>query len=123
MIGDYNRRITVRRWTTSQNDGGGLTAVEVENWTLWANIENRESSAVNTGKRFGGNGSSSDPQQQEQWANGFKVYVRYYPSKQIQNNDTIDYNGSRMLVNSVSTVNEGNAKTQVLFCTTTLDLS
>lgn len=106
MIGELNRRITFRSWGSVQDEGGGPIAIIVNTYTIWAKVEAR------SGQMFSG-------QQQALWTYDYKVTFRYEKSRIVASNFTIDYDGKRLTINSLSFINEGNRKYAVARCSTT----
>jgi SPP1 family predicted phage head-tail adaptor len=98
-----NRRIVIRAWGATQNEIGGLVAEEIASWALWANVEDRQGSSLNN-------------YQQEQWQYDFKVVVRHEVSRKIGSNYTVDYDGKRLKINSVSHQSEAFRMFDVLRC-------
>lgn len=106
MIGKLNRRVTIKRWTSSTDDAGGLTSVQTASYSIWAKVEPR-------------NGAVFTGQEQTLWNYDYKVTFRYERSRVVQSNFTIDYDGKRLRINSISFENEGERKYSVARCTTT----
>lgn len=115
MIGDMNRRLTVRRWGSTTDEGGGTSAIEISNWTVWANVENKDSSSKGFGR---GSGAASNDQNQRQWAYSYKVILRYEISRPLLVMDTFDYDNKRLTVESLSIEDEGNRKFVIARCST-----
>lgn len=105
MIGEMNRRITFRSWGSTQDEGGGAIALLLLSYTIWAKVEPR------SGQFFSG-------EQQQLWTYDYKITCRYEKSRVISSNFTIDYDGKRLSINSVSFEQEGNRKNVVLRCST-----
>lgn len=106
MIGDFNRRITLQSWTTTQDEAGGSAAVIDQSYTIWAKVEDR------SGRTFGG-------EQQEQWSYDYKVTFRYEKSRKVNSNMTILYDGKKLLIRSLSYADEGQRKFCVARCSAT----
>lgn len=106
MIGEMNRRITFKTWDSSKDEGGGAIAVLSAMWTIWAKVEAR------SGHPYTG-------QQQQVWDYDYKITNRYEKSRVVPSNATIEYDGKRLSINSISFENEGNRKYAVLRCRTT----
>lgn len=105
MTGQLNRRVILRRWGSSVDDGGGILALLVSAWSRWAKVEDRQGSIVS-------------PHAQEQWQYDYKITLRYEKSRPIQSNDTIDYDGKRLKIKSLSILEEGQRRYYVCRCTT-----
>lgn len=99
-----NRRITLRGWGSLQNEIGSPVAVEVAAWEQWAQVEDRSGFPVN---QF----------QQELWQYDYKITVRHERTRRIGSNYTIDYDGKRLAINSVSLKSEAFRQYDVLRCT------
>ncbi len=106
MIGKLNRRITIRSWTSSKDDGGGPVAVQTGSYSIWAEVKPR------TGQRF----SDTD---QMLWSYDYKVKFRYEASRVVGSNMTIDYDNKRLAINSIEFEDEGTRKYCIARCTTT----
>lgn len=105
MIGKLNRRVTIRRWATQQDDGGGSDKVLVDAWDTWAQVEDRS-------------GFSIHSQEQDQWQYDYKVTMRYAESRKVGSNDTIDYEDKRLKINSLSVKSEGSKRFIICRCST-----
>ena len=103
MIGQLNRRVTLKSYGSTQDEAGGLVPVTTASYSLWAKVEDR-------------NGREFTNQQQEQWTYDYKVTFRYEKSRIVKSNMTIDYDGKRLKINSLSFSNEGNRKYCVARC-------
>lgn len=106
MIGQLNRRITLKAWGSEQDDIGAPVKTLVASYTIWAKVESRN------GRMFLGH-------QQETWTYDYKITFRYEKSRVVASNQTIDYDGKRLAINSVSFENEGNRRFCVARCSTT----
>lgn len=105
MIGQLNRRINVKSWTTSTDAGGGLSALQVQDYTIWAKVEAR-------------NGTSFTDKEQQIWNYDYKVTFRYERSRVVGSNFTIDYDSKRLRINSISYIEEGTRKMSIARCST-----
>ena len=103
MIGQLNRRVTLKSYGSTQDEAGGLVPVTTASYSIWAKVEDR-------------NGREFTNQQQEQWSYDYKVTFRYEKSRPVKSNMTIDYDGKRLKINSLSFSNEGNRKYCVARC-------
>lgn len=99
-----NRRITVRGWGVTQNEIGSPVADEVAAWQQWAQVEDRSGVQVN-------------PYNQSLWQYDYKITVRHERTRTIGSNYTIDYDGKRLVVNSISHKSEAYRQYDVLRCT------
>lgn len=98
-----NRRVTVRQWAASQNSIGSPVQVQVGSWSKWAQVEDR----------FGNQQVQSD---QQVWVYDNKVVMRYEKSRPTLSNMTLDYEGTRMLINSVEIKTEGYKAWEICRC-------
>lgn len=102
-IGEYNRQVTVKRWGSVQNVGGGSAKVLLDSWTVWAKMEDRT-------------GSLSNAEGQRQWSYDTVITIRLNPSKLLMSKDTIDYENYRYVINSLRTVKEGRKDLHEIRC-------
>jgi SPP1 family predicted phage head-tail adaptor len=106
MIGQMNRRITIKSWAALQDAGGGVSAAVVGSYTIWAKVEARS-------------GALYTSEEQALWNYDYKVTFRYERTRVVQSNMTIDYDLKRLRINSLSFIEEGNRKYCIARCTTT----
>ena len=99
-----NRRVTVRRYEATQNEIGGLVAVQTGAWTKWAEVRDRD----------GNVNRSSD---QDQWQYDHVVIMRYEPTRQTRSNDVLFYENVPMRINSIQIRNEGAKSWEYIRCT------
>lgn len=109
-----NRIVTVRRWGATQDEIGGPVAVEVGSWDKWAQVDDRSGSTTQILTSRGG--GSSFQNQQTVWSYDYKVTMRRERTRPTQSNDTVDYEGQRMKVESVDLINEGFKQFEILRC-------
>lgn len=109
-IGKFRSKITIRRWGSSQDDGGGITAVMLYNYDLRAQVENRS-------------GSIQRGNSQDQWQYDYKITFRLEKSRPVRSDYTIDYDNKRLKINSLSIEDEGASKYYVARCSTIEELS
>ena len=105
-IGELNRRIILKSWGSSQGDTGGLTAIQIASYPIWAKVEDR-------------NGRLVTGAQQREWSYDYKVTFRYEKSRVVNSDMTIDYDGKRLSINSLSYANEGQRKFCIARCSAT----
>lgn len=89
-----NRRVTIKRYTTSQNSIGGLQAVQTGVWNKWANVEERS-------------GNVTRDYNQDQWAYDTTIVMRYEKERPTRSNDVIYYENTPYRINSIKIKNEG----------------
>lgn len=104
-IGELNRRIIMKSWGSTQDEGGGPIAIVLSSYTIWAKVEQR------SGQPYTG-------QQQELWNYDYKITFRYEKSRVAKSNETIDYDGKRLSINSLAYSEEGNRKYCIARCST-----
>jgi len=109
-IGKFRSKITIRRWGSTQDDGGGSTAVMIYNYDLWAQVQNR-SGSINRGNS------------QDQWQYDYKITFRLEKSRPVRSDYTIDYDNKRLKISSLEIVDEGKNSYYVARCTTIKELS
>lgn len=105
MIRDLNRRVTIKAWGSTTDDAGGLTSVLTASYPIWAQVEDR------SGKMMLG-------EQQREWSYDYKVTFRYEKSRVVTSGMTIDYDGKRLAINSISYINEGTRRYCTARCST-----
>ena len=104
-----NSRITVKRFTTTKNEFGGLVADNTSSWTKWAEVRDRY-------------GSPRNEYQQRQWTYDQIFVMRYETERPTRSNDVISYNGSDYKINSLQLRSEA-AKDWEFITATKLDES
>lgn len=104
-VASLNRKITIKSWTHDQDLGGGVGAVQVLSYPIWAKVEAR-------------NGTPFINEEQQVWNYDYKVIFRYENSRLVRSNFTIDYDSKRLKINSLSFEEEGNRRFCVCRCTT-----
>lgn len=104
-VAELNRRITLKSWTGSIDAGGGVSAVQVLSYLIWAQVEAR-------------NGIPYLSEEQQVWNYDYKITFRYETSRLVKSNFTIDYDSKRLKINSLSFEEEGNRRFCVCRCTT-----
>ena len=103
MTAELNRRITIKSYTTTQDAGGGSTSTESASYSMWAKVEDR------TGQWIDGQG-------QLLWKYDYKITVRHELSRIIKSNMIVQYDGKKLLINSVAPNSEGIRKYDILRC-------
>jgi head-tail adaptor len=98
-----NRRVTVRRYEATQNEIGGLVAVQTGAWSKWAEVQDRT-------------GNVSRSSDQDQWQYDHVVVMRYEPNRQTRSNDVIFYENVPMRINSIQIRNEGAKSWEYIQC-------
>jgi SPP1 family predicted phage head-tail adaptor len=106
MIGELDRRINFKSWGATQDPGGGAIPIILLTYNIWAKVEAR------SGQMYTG-------EQQSVWNYDYKITFRFEKSRVVASNYTIDYDGKRLSINSVSFIEEGNRKFVIVKCTTT----
>lgn len=106
MIGELNRRVTIKTSTYEVDEGGGPSAVETDSYTLWAKVEERS-------------GIATTGFEQQAWNYDYRITVRYEKTRVIKSNQTISFDGKTLAVNSVSFQDEGKRRYTILRCSTT----
>lgn len=98
-------RITVKRWSSVKDDGGGSEPVLDKSFQRWAKVDTR-------------NGNDQYAEAQHQWKYDYKITVRFIKSDPILNEDTIAYDGKELKIESIQNDEEGKNFFQILRCTT-----
>lgn len=106
MIGEMNRRITIKSWLSTKDAGGGVSAVEAGSYSIWAKVEDRSGIQVTS-------------QNQMQWNYDYKITFRYEVSRPVSSNQTIVYDGKSLTIKSTSFKDEGNRKFVIARCSVT----
>ena len=104
MIGKMRNRITLNKWASSIDAGGGVSkGSATKTMTVWADVENRT-------------GSIQTTNDQRQWAYDYKVTVRY--TIDITQDMTITHDNKQLQINSMQKLDEGRNLFLVLRCST-----
>lgn len=106
MIGELNTRVTIKTWSSQQDETGAPAKVAATSYSMWAKVESR-------------NGNLYSGQDQQLWNYDYKVTFRYEKSRPIPSNATIDYDNKRLAINSISYEDEGKRFWAVARCSTT----
>jgi len=102
-----NRRVQIKRYTTSQNAIGGIVAVQTGAWNKWAEVQERS-------------GNITRDYNQDQWSYDYTIVMRYEKERPTRSNDVIYYDNIPHRINSISIKNEG-AKSWELIKVTRID--
>lgn len=89
-----NRRVTIKRFESTQNEIGGLVAVQTGAWNKWAEVQ----------ERTGGSVRNYD---QDQWVYDAVIVMRFEVERQTRSNDVIYYENTPYKINSIQIKNEG----------------
>lgn len=103
---ELNRRVEVVKFNNLLDDGGGVSVVESESYSMWAKVEDR-TSAMNT------------EHAKTAWGYEYRVTMRYDKDKKVKIDMYIRYDGRTMAIKSMSISEEGNRAFVILKCTTT----
>lgn len=106
MIGELNSRITIKTWSSEQDETGAPVKLLAASYNIWAKIESR------SGHLYVG-------QEQPLWNYDYKISFRYEKSRSVASNSTIDYDNKRLAINSISFEIEGKRFWVVARCSTT----
>lgn len=101
-----NRKITLTSYTSTVDAGGGVSALADQIYTVWAKVESRS-------------GSLFTSKEQALWNYDYKITFRYDTTKNITSNFTLDYDGKKLSINSLSIEEEGNRRFIIARCSTT----
>jgi SPP1 family predicted phage head-tail adaptor len=101
MIGELNRKITLKSWTNTQDDAGGNIKTLSSSFSVWAKVEDRQ------GERTFSGG-------QEQFSYDYKITMRFRPV--ISQRMTITYDSKNLIIRSLSIKSEGNKRFFIARC-------
>lgn len=90
-----NRRVTVKRYTTSQNEIGGLVAVLTGSWTKWADVFDRT-------------GTMQKQYDQSQWSVDNIMVMRYEEDRALRSNDVLEYESENYRIDNIQIRQEGH---------------
>lgn len=99
MIGEMRNRVTLKKYITTQDEGGGNVHELDENYAVWAKVEDKR-------------GSSSFNKQQE-WNYDYKVTIR---NRNIDESYIVEYNDLQLAIKSLSVQEEGRKRFLILRC-------
>jgi SPP1 family predicted phage head-tail adaptor len=88
------RRVTIKRFESTQNEIGGLVAVQTGAWNKWAEVQERTGNSVRN-------------YAQDQWSYDTVVIMRYEKERPTRSNDVIYYENTPYKINSIQIKNEG----------------
>lgn len=98
-VSDFNRRITMKAYSTAQTATGGLTRVLAESVSVWAKVENRS-------------GFVSTEYAQQIWSVNLTVTIRY--QAKFDSNWVFEYEGQEYRINNITPISEGYKRFMVL---------
>lgn len=96
-----NRRVTIKRYTTSQNAIGGLQVIQTGSWNKWAEVQERS-------------GNVTRDYQQDQWSYDYTIVLRYEKERPTRSNDVIYYDNIPHRINGISIKNEGAKSWEII---------
>lgn len=102
---EFNRRVTLKAYTYTHNDSGGITPVLAESVEVWAKV-------IQT---TGGTGTQ---EAQQLSYNNYSVTLRYREG--LTTNWLVFYEDQVFKINSISVSEEGYKRFMVLSCSTTI---
>lgn len=94
MIGEMRNRITVKRYSYTQDDGGGTSAVLASSFSLWAKVDDRT-------------GSAQVIEGRNAWAYNYKIEVRYDKLNPVLQGDVIEYDSKQIKILYIQKNQEG----------------
>lgn len=90
-----DRRVTIFRYTTSQNEMGGLVSVLTGSWSKWAEVQDRS-------------GDEQKQYDQSQWTLQSIMVMRYEKDRPLRSNDVIQYENEFYKILNISIRREGH---------------
>lgn len=108
MISELNRRVTVNKYTFSQNADGGNDKDLDESYELWAKVE-----LLNGNRAFEG--------LQITFREAYKITTRYEISRRINLDDEIIYEDQKLIIHSIKEDSEGNKKFNIITAYSTVN--
>ncbi len=105
MIGEMRNHITIKQYTSAQDDGGGSNSVLANTYSVWAKVENRNGSFITTNNQL-------------QHPYDYKITIRYDKLKAIKDKDSVEYDGKVLAIQGLQVVDEGKKSYLVLRCST-----
>ena len=94
MIGKMRNKITVNRYTDTQDEGGGTTAVLSSSFSVWAKVSDRT-------------GQAQSIEARNAWPYNYKIEVRYDRLNPVLQGDVIEYDGKQIKINYLQKNAEG----------------
>jgi len=104
MIGEMNRKILLKSYTTTKTAGGGQTKTEANSYEQWASATDKSASQFNS-------------EGQGLYAYDMKFKFRAYPSRTITAQYYIEYESKLFKINSLVKEQEGKVFYWVARCT------
>lgn len=114
MLYKFSRRVKINRWANTVNEFGGLEAVIADYWYKWAEV--RASNWINLDAFNTRSGNINSQYDQNKWDYDTTIILRYEKDRPTRSNDTIEYEGSYYIINSISVNNEYSRNYEVLKC-------
>lgn len=114
MLYKFSRRVKINRWANTVNEFGGLEAVIADYWYKWAEV--RASNWINLDAFNTRSGNINSQYDQNKWDYDTTIILRYEKDRPTRSNDTIEYEGSYYIINSISINNEYSRNYEVLKC-------
>jgi SPP1 family predicted phage head-tail adaptor len=105
-INEFNRRIRVNKYISGQDDSGGNVKSLVEQFDIWAKLENM-------------NGSKYLDNLQITYSKAFKITTRYESTRELISTDEIVYGGLTYSIQSLTQLEEGRKNFNVMIAYTT----
>ena len=105
MIGEMNRRVTIKTPTYTTGAGGGTSVTYDSGYQLWAKVDDRT-------------GQAGYQEGQRQVSYDYRITVRYYSSSPITTKNVVEYGGKVLRINSVVQKSEGKTMYLILYCST-----
>jgi SPP1 family predicted phage head-tail adaptor len=96
-------KITIKRYTTTQDGTGSLVKSVGATYTKWAEARNRT-------------GAVGTDQWQREWSYDYSFKVRYTTDFIEQSGDVVTFNGSELAIREVVFEDEGNKRFVILRC-------
>lgn len=103
MIGEMNRKIFLKSYTTTKTAGGGPIKTIANNYNQWAQVEDR------SGRQFTG-------EAQGLYNYDYKITFRAYPTRVITSQFYIEYEGKLNKIEELVKTSEGKVFYWVARC-------
>ena len=114
MLYKFARRVKINRWANTINEFGGLEPVIADYWYKWAEV--RASNWINLDMYNTRSGNINSQYDQNKWDYDTTIILRYEKDRPTRSNDTIEYEGTYYIINSISVNNEYSRNYEVLKC-------